>query len=63
MGDGLQVMDPAFNELIDLAAEDSVPDMSKIFLVTQQDNTAKDAPTCSLSQVSVFGFYVLTVLY
>ncbi|KAH6946143.1 hypothetical protein HPB50_011844 [Hyalomma asiaticum] len=47
-------MDPAFNELADLAVEDSIPDMSKTFLVTQQDNSAKEAPSRSSSQIMIF---------
>ncbi|KAL3220316.1 hypothetical protein MRX96_050438 [Rhipicephalus microplus] len=45
-----QVMDPLFNELVDLATEDSIPDMSKIVLMAQQESSGNEAPSCSSSQ-------------
>ncbi|KAL3220550.1 hypothetical protein MRX96_029826 [Rhipicephalus microplus] len=45
-----QVMDPLFNELVDLATEDSIPDMSKIILMAQQESSGNEAPSCSSSQ-------------
>ncbi|KAL3230359.1 hypothetical protein MRX96_023411 [Rhipicephalus microplus] len=46
-----QVMDPLFNELVDLATEDSIPDMSKIVLMAQQESSGNEAPSCSSSQI------------
>nr|XP_037273374.1 uncharacterized protein LOC119165296 [Rhipicephalus microplus] len=43
-------MDPLFNELVDLATEDSIPDMSKIVLMAQQESSGNEAPSCSSSQ-------------
>ncbi|KAH7931534.1 hypothetical protein HPB51_029819 [Rhipicephalus microplus] len=54
-----QVMDPLFNELVDLATEDSIPDMSKIVLMAQQESSGNEAPSCSSSQVNFLSFSFL----
>ncbi|KAH8024002.1 hypothetical protein HPB51_020760 [Rhipicephalus microplus] len=54
-----QVMDPLFNELVDLATEDSIPDMSKIVLMAQQESSGNEAPSCSSSQVNFLSFTLL----
>ncbi|XP_054932380.1 uncharacterized protein [Dermacentor andersoni] len=47
-----QVLDPTFNEYVDLAADDNIPDMAKIIVDAQQESVAEGAPSCSSSQVN-----------